>query len=156
MPKLFYQWRTQSHVDHPFGDLIWHLFWGIVVGIIIISAIISKNYWLLITGLISLVLFFHPGFYQPVDVDVVINEEGIKLNGKLHPWTEFIGFEVFHSTHRPYVFLIPKKRYYLGLHIPVDSEKVDLVKLRDDLNYFLDEYQNTVTFFDKIYRSFFP
>ena len=156
MPKFRYQWQTHSHVDHPFGDLLWHLFWGIVVGALLLFAIISKNFWLLITGLMALVLFFHPGFYQPVEVDVLLTEKGLELNGKFYPWQKFAGFEIFYSTHRPYIFLIPKKKYALGLHVPIDPEKVDLEKLRDDLNHFLDEYQNAITFFDKIYRGFFP
>jgi hypothetical protein len=40
--------------------------------------------------------------------------------------------------------------------VPIDSEKVDIEKLREDLNYYLDEYQNAITFFDKIYRGLFP
>lgn len=156
MTKFNYHWKTHSHVKHPFGDLIWHLFWGIVIGIIIISSIVSKNYWLFITGLLALVLFFHPGFYEPVDVNVSITENGITVNQKFYPWDKFVGFEIFNSTHRPYIFLIPKKRFDIGLHIPINPEEVDLENLKNDLNHFLDEYQNTVTFFDKIYRAFFP
>jgi len=155
-PSFRHEWHTHSHVDHMFGDLLWHLFWGIVVGVMIISAIISKNYWLFITGLLALVVFFHPMFYEPVDVDVLITEEGIKVNDSFYHWENLAGFEIFYSAHRPYLFLIPKKRYSLGIQVPIDPEKVDLEKLKKDLNYFLDEYQNAVTFFDKIYRAFFP
>jgi hypothetical protein len=156
MKKFRYEWHTHSHVDHPFGDLIWHLFWGIVIGFFLINAIISKSYWLLISSLMALVLFFHPTFYHPTTTSVIITEEGIEVDGKFYPWNKFAGFEIFKSPHRYYIFLVPKRKFGLGLHVPIDSEKVDIEKLREDLNYYLDEYQNAITFFDKIYRGLFP
>ncbi len=152
--KLFH-WHTKSHIDHFYGDLIWHLFWGIVVGICLITSIITKNFWLLITGLMALILFFHPKFYQETELDITINEEGVEINNRFHPWKEFAGFEIFHSAYRSYIFLIPAKTFSFGIHIPVD-EHLNLEEIKKIFNKYLDEYENAVGIFDKIYRGFFP
>jgi hypothetical protein len=49
------KWKTYSHLDHPYGDLLWHLFCGIIVGGTLIWAILAHDFWLLI---ISFIAFF--------------------------------------------------------------------------------------------------
>ncbi|MEM5803091.1 MAG: hypothetical protein QXO57_04015 [Candidatus Aenigmatarchaeota archaeon] len=154
--KKSHHWHTKEHLDHNYGDLAWHLFWGIVVGVTVTVAIITKNFWLLITGLMALILFFHPKFYETRGLDITINESGIEINGVSHPWKEFIGFEIFHSQKRSYIFLIPNRIFSIGLTIPVDSDKIDLEEIRKMLNKYLDEYENAVGFLEKIYRGLFP
>ena len=76
------KWKTYNHIHHPYGDLLWHLFWGMVVGATLIWAILSYDFWLLIISFIALIFFFHPKFYEPKLMEIKITEEGVFINKK--------------------------------------------------------------------------
>lgn len=148
------RWKTYSHISHPYGDLLWHLFWGIIVGISLISSILNHDFWFLIVSLIALIFFFHPAFYEPKLIDIKLTEKGIYLNNQFHPWRNFYAFEIFDNGLRKFIFLFPNK-FSFGLHFPLEEFFVSESEVREVLKNFLEEYQGKVPIFDKLYRSFF-
>jgi len=148
------KWKTYSHLDHPYGDLLWHLFWGIIVGGTLVWAILAHDFWLLIISLIALIFFFHPKFYEPKLIEIKMNDQGIFVDQKFYPWKKFYAFEIFDNGLRKFIFLFPNKISF-GLHFPIEEFFVDENEIRDFLKNFLTENQSKVPFIDKIYRSFF-
>lgn len=149
------RWTTYNFIFHPFGDLLWHLFFGIITGGFLVYAIITTDYWLLIVSLLGVFFFFHPAFYKPYLMRIKINSEGIFINDKKYPWNEFVGFEIFSNDVRTYVYLVPKKSFSFGFDLPIEPFFVSVDEVREVLNFYLDEYVNSIPFFYKIYRSFF-
>jgi hypothetical protein len=148
------KWKTYSHIHHPYGDLIWHLFWGIVVGATLIWAILARDFWLLVISFLALIFFFHPKFYEPKLMEIKINEKGIFIDKKFHPWKKFYAFEIFDNGLRKFIFLFPK-RFSFGLHFPLEEFFVSEEEVRNLIKKFLEEYQGKVPILDKLYRSFY-
>jgi hypothetical protein len=148
------KWKTYSHIHHPYGDLIWHLFWGIVVGSTLIWAILARDFWLLVVSFLALIFFFHPKFYEPKLMEIKMNEEGIFIDKKFYPWKKFYAFEIFDNGLRKFVFLFPNK-FSFGLHFPLEEFFVSEEEVRNFMKKFLEEYQGKVPILDKLYRSFY-
>lgn len=148
------KWKTYEHISHPYGDLLWHLFWGIIIGILIISAILNHDFWLLVIALISLIFFFHPNFYEPKIINIKLNQKGIYLNNKFYSWKKFYAFEIFDNGIRKFVFLFPNKLSF-GVHFPLEEFFIDEEKVRLFLKKFLKENKGKIPIIEKIYRSFF-
>jgi hypothetical protein len=154
VPDFRFSWRTLSHYNHPYGDLLWHLFWGVVVGGSIIYSIIVKDFLFLIISFFALIFFFHPFFYEPTELRIVIDKRGVELNNSLYSWEDFDGFELIHNGDRHILVLISKHTFHHGVHLPLE-DYVDLENLRLTLRQFLREYANAVTIFDRWYRNIF-
>ncbi len=152
--KIKMRWKTYSHLHHPYGDLLWHLFWGIIIGITIIMAILNNDFWLLIVSFLALIFFFHPVFYEPRLMDIKLTEKGIYIDKKFYPWEKFYAFEIFDNGFRKFIFLFTK-RISFGLHFPLEEFFVNEAEVREFLKQFLEEYQGKVPITDKLYRSFF-
>jgi hypothetical protein len=148
------KWKTYSHIYHPYGDLIWHLFWGIVVGISLVLGILNSDFWLLVISFLALIFFFHPKFYEPKLMEIRMNEDGIFIDKKFYPWKKFYGFEIFDNGFRKFIFLLPNG-FSLGLHFPLEEFFVSEDEVRNFMKKFLEEYQGKVTILDKLYRSFY-
>lgn len=148
------RWKTYTHIDHPFGDLLWHLFWGIIVGGTIVYAIIYHDFWGLVIGGIALVFFFHPKFYEPRLMDVRFTEEGFYIDKKFYSWEKFYAFEIFDNGYRKFVFLFPK-RFSFGLHFPLEEFFVSEKEVKDFLKKYLEEQTGKIPFPEKIYRSLY-
>jgi hypothetical protein len=148
------KWKTYSHIHHPYGDLIWHLFWGIVIGGTLIWAILRADFWLLVISCLALIFFFHPKFYEPKLMEIKMNEKGIFIDKKFYPWKKFYAFEIFDNGLRKFVFLFPK-RFSFGLHFPLEEFFVSENEVKDFMKKFLEEHQGKVPILDKLYRSFY-
>jgi hypothetical protein len=148
------KWKTYSHIYHPYGDLVWHLFWGIIVGGTLIWAILRADFWLLVISFLALIFFFHPKFYEPKLMEIKMNEEGIFIDKKFYPWKKFYAFEIFDNGLRKFVFLFPK-RFSFGLHFPLEEFFVSEDEVKDFMKKFLEEHQGKVPILDKLYRSFY-
>jgi hypothetical protein len=148
------KWKTYSHIYHPYGDLIWHLFWGIVVGGTLIWAILSQDFWLLVISFLALIFFFHPKFYEPRLMEIKINEEGIFIDKKFYPWKKFYAFEIFNNGLRKFIFLFPNKLSF-GLHFPLEEFFVSEEEVRNFIKKFLEEHKGRIPILDKLYRSFY-
>ncbi len=148
------RWKTYNHLLHPYGDLIWHLFWGVMIGGLVVKAIISSSFWLLIVSLIALIFFFHPSFYKPELLDIKLTEKGLYINEKFYPWNKFWAFEIFDNNLRKYIFFFPHHLSF-GLHVPLEEFFVTEEEVREFLKNFLEEQQGKVPFLDRLYRAFF-
>ncbi|GIW65133.1 MAG: hypothetical protein KatS3mg093_112 [Candidatus Parcubacteria bacterium] len=148
------KWKTYTHINHPYGDLIWHLFWGIVIGIFSAYAIFYHDYWLLIINIIALIFFFHPKFYEPRLITVKLNSQGIQLDKNFYSWNKFSHFEVFENGRRKFIFLLPTK-LSVGIHFPLENFFVDDEEVIAVLKKFLKETKDSVPIFIRIYRAFF-
>ncbi|KKS19201.1 MAG: hypothetical protein UU76_C0003G0004 [Parcubacteria group bacterium GW2011_GWC1_41_7] len=149
-------WETLNHLDHPYGDTMWHLFWGVVSGASLVYAIVVKDFLFLIISLFGAIFFFHPVFYEEEKLSIVLNKEGVFINKRFHPWTEFEGFEIFETDHREYLYFLPKTafRFGFGIMMPL-SDYTPLDKVRTTLRQFLDEYEDSLSYLDRWYVSIF-
>lgn len=154
IPSFSFSWLTTSHDEHPYGDILWHLFWGIVIGASILYSIISKDFLFLVISLIGLFFFFHPVFYEPQEVKVILNQEGVFVNNKKYSWDEIIGFEIFKIGDRYYIYFVPKHIFSIGATVPLEDYIIDIEELRRVLKTFLDEYEEAVPKWELIYRRF--
>ncbi|MER3407151.1 MAG: hypothetical protein C4278_01875 [Patescibacteria group bacterium] len=153
--KFEVKWAAYNFIVHPFGDLLWHLFWGIVLGISIAYFIFNLDYWGLVLSLIALIFFFHPFFYKPKLMEIKINNEGIFINNKKYNWTDFDGFEIFSNGLRTYVYFLPANPLSFGFSVPIEEFFVDKEDVRKALNVYLDEYKNVVPIGEILFRTFF-
>jgi len=152
-PNFNISWRTTSHYSHPFGDLLWHLFWGIIVGFSLLYSILVKDFLFLVISLIALIFFFHPFFYEPSDLVINLNKEGVTINHNFYSWDEFMGFEIFNNEDRFFIYLIPKQILHPGVTLPLEWY-MDFQEIKKNLNEFLDEYDGAVPLWEKWYRKF--
>lgn len=155
IPDFSFSWITTSHDDHPYGDLLWHLFWGIVIGASILYSIIAKDFLFLIISFIGLFFFFHPIFYESTDLKIVLNQEGIFINNKKYTWDDIIGFEITKIGNKYYLYFVPKHFFSVGKILPIDEFNDDIEKIRNILRSFLDEYEEAIPKWELIYRKFF-
>ena len=149
-------WETLNHLDHPYGDPAWHLFWGIVTGASLIYAIAVKDFLFLVVALFGVIFFFHPVFYEEEKLSIILNKEGVFINKRFHPWVEFEGFEIFETEYREYLYFLPKTafRFGFGIIVPI-SDYASLDIIRDTLRRFLDEYEDALSFLDRWYLAAF-
>ncbi len=148
------KWKTYNHIYHPYGDLIWHFFWGVIVGITFLQAILNYDFWLLVISIISLILFFTPNFYQPQIMEIKLTHEGVFIDKNFYPWNKFTAFEIFENEIRKFVFLVPSG-FSFGIHFPLEEFFVTEEEVREKLKQILPEATNSVPLFDKLYRFFF-
>lgn len=149
-----FKWKAYSHIYHPYGDLLWHLFWGVITGASLIYAFYQYDYWFFIISLGAIIFFFHPKFYEPKLMEIEINQTGVKINNKFYNWNMFYGFEIFDNGFRKFIFLLPNN-FSLGLHFPLEEFFVSEKEIKEILSKFLKEYKNSVPIFDRVYRAFF-
>ncbi len=154
MPPFELRWKTYNHIDHPYGDLIWHLFWGFIMGIAFVYAVVNYDFWFLVICVIGLIFFFHPGFYKPQLMEIKITNEGLYVDKNFYPWDQFAGFEIFENELRSFIFFIPKKLSF-GLHVPIEEFFVSKEEVREKLKMILEEVDGSVPLMFKIYRAFF-
>ncbi len=154
IPKFEYSWTTLSHYEHPYGDILWHLFWGIVVGASILYSIIVKDFLYLVISFIALFFFFHPAFYEPKELRIKINNEGLYVNNKFYKWDDILGFEIFQGGDRYFIYFVPKGFMKIGQSIPLEFY-LDVEEIRETLNQFLDEYEESIPLWEIWYRKFF-
>ncbi|MFZ8847820.1 MAG: hypothetical protein ACO2O4_01060 [Minisyncoccia bacterium] len=154
IPKFHFSWSTLSHYEHPYGDLLWHLFWGIVIGASIIYSIIAKDFLFLVISLIGLFFFFHPVFYEPTELRIKLNENGIYINNKFYSWDEIVGFEIFYEGDRTFIYFVPKAFLRIGPVIPLEMY-LNVDEIRNYLIQFLDEYEDSIPLWEILYRRFF-
>jgi hypothetical protein len=147
-------WTTLSHYDHPYGDILWHLFWGIIVGGSILYAIFSSDFLFLIISIFGLIFFFHPFFYESDEIVVNLSKDGIRVNNRLHFWNEYEGFEFFQSRERYFLYFVPKTLTHFGLTVPLDNF-VNREEIRTTMRQFLKEYSGAVSVLDQWYRYIF-
>ncbi len=154
IPKFSLSWTTLSHDEHPYGDILWHLFWGIVIGFSILYAIISKDFLYLVISLIALFFFFHPIFYEEKELKIKIDQTGIYVDEKKYNWEDIIGFEILKIKNKVYLYFIPKHIFAIGPIIPFE-DYISYEEVRKILRQFLDEYENSVALWEIIYRKYF-
>ncbi|MEK7673902.1 MAG: hypothetical protein AAB371_01745 [Patescibacteria group bacterium] len=160
MPKLEelkdfeIRWSTLNHYEHPYGDILWHLFWGVIIGASIIYSIFATDFLFLVIALFALIFFFHPFFYETDELVISLSKEGIRINKKFHSWNEYEGFEFFHNGSRFFMYLVPKVLTHFGLTIPLD-DFVEHEEIRTTMRLFLKEYSGAISIFDKWYRAIF-
>ena len=87
-------------------------------------------------------------------MEIKINEKGIFIDKKFHPWKKFYAFEIFDNGLRKFIFLFPK-RFSFGLHFPLEEFFISEDEVRNFIKKFLEEYQGKVPILDKLYRSFY-
>lgn len=155
IPEFSFSWLTTSHDEHPYGDILWHLFWGIVIGASILYSIISKDFLFLIISFIGLFFFFHPIFYEKTDLRISISNQGVIINDSKYSWDEIRGFEILKIGDKFYLYFIPKNIFMLGPIIPLEEFTVNIDEIRKTLGGFLDEYENAVPKWEILYRTFF-
>lgn len=148
------RWKTYNYINHPFGDLVWHLFWGIVVGIFIVYSIIFHDFWGWVIGAIALIFFFHPLFYEPRILDITLGENGLYINNNFYSWEKFYAFEIFTNSYRKYIFLFPRN-FSFGLHFPLEEFFVSEQEIKEFVSRYLKEVQGEVPLSDRIYRFFY-
>ncbi|MCS7184207.1 MAG: hypothetical protein NZ866_02575 [Patescibacteria group bacterium] len=153
-PNFKFRWLTLSHNDDPYGDIFWHIFWGIIIFISITYSIIIKDFLFLILALIALIFFFHPFFYQNIELDIILDSSGIKINHNFYRWEEFDGFEIFSNGERYWLYFLSKQPLHFGLSLPLEKY-LPIEEIRSNLRQFLNEYINAVPWWERWYRNFF-
>jgi hypothetical protein len=154
IPDFEFKWETVSHYEDPFDDPLWSLFWGAVIVFSIGYSIIIKDFLFLVVALMGLFFFFHPIFYEPDIIRIVINKKGIDYNGNFYSWEDIEGFEIANNGVRNYIYFVFKNITRPGFSIPLE-DYVPLDELRSILKKFLSEYEDAIPFYEKLYRNIF-
>lgn len=148
------RWKTYSHIFNPYGNLIWHLFWGIVLGICYVLAILNYDFWLLVFSILALIFFFYPDFYKPQLLEIKLTKDGFFIDEKFYPWIDFTHFEIFGNEFRKFVYISSEKTKR-GVHFPLEEFFVSEEKVKSFISQFLKEKTDLVPFLDKLYRNIF-
>jgi len=154
LPSFNYRWSTLHHYDHPHGDLLWHLIWGVVIGGSILWALVTADFLFLVIALFALIFFFHPFFAEHSETRAAVTNDGIELNGRRLPWEAIEGFELYTNGDRHFLYLVPRSLAHFGTHLPLDSH-VNHEALRQTLRQFLREYRGAVSVLDRWYRALY-
>ncbi len=117
----------------------WYWFVGIIGLVVVILAIILRNYlfaFLLLLGTFLIMLLSNK---RPQILEVSISEYGVQDHYKLFPYKDISAFWIKENIYgEPILLLKTNQKINPVIKIPIDTD-IDLIALRDYLSHFVEE-----------------
>lgn len=136
----------------------WYWLSAMGAAIIILLALIQRNFLFAIFIVIAELLVVRWGAEKPNYIEYSVDEEGIVVNGKKHTHYDHLSgfsFRKLHSADEGYSELLLKKKHSLGTNIRVIVPDQEIDRLKVFLNHRLHELdyeESLVDYISKILR----
>lgn len=144
-----YTWSVAPY-EHYERSKDWYWILGIVITIIAILAIITKNYlfaFLIILGGVLIVLSLRK---KPTDMSIEISEQGIKINGFMHLYAQIKSFWLYKDLEKkPNLLLHTDRAIFPKIVIPLLPD-MDFLELHTFLIEKIDEEEQYESNIDRI------
>ena len=147
-------WQAPEYAPYQ-KNVSWH--WLVLIlGIILIAvALWQKNFLFAVFIVIAEILLFYWGRSQPRLVEFKLNEKGLELDNKLHPYDEFVYFSVNENTgmdNFSQIAFKTKSHFKPLLEVYIDKNKIALAK--EKLIKCLEEHEHEENLIDILLRLF--
>ncbi len=119
-------WRAAEH-HHAEKNSGWYFIIGGVALLLLIVALFMKNFFFAVLILFGAALIMLFGSLEPRVYEFEVNEYGIRIDGKLHGYSEFSGFSLRkhgHSHEPRELVLHSKKKINPFLHLPMERRTI--------------------------------
>jgi len=139
MPRTrAFTWTIPEYEQYERGTG-WYVIAGIVVGLLIVYSYWSQNFLFGIIVTLTAVILFLRHYYEPQDVECIIDERGITVGERIYNFNDLKYFRVAEVPNSHYILYLHKKR---GWHseFPLKLDSVDPHTVRLYLMNFLDEH----------------
>lgn len=147
------QWQAFEHEHlHKSSDWFWAL--GIIAIAGAATAIIFSNILFAIVIIIGAFTLGMHAAKRPNLVSFKINERGVVIDNKLHPYSSLESFWVEDSNENIQPKLLVKSKKLLALHVVIPIEHVSSSDVRDYLAQYLAEEEDSEPLAQKIVEFF--
>lgn len=146
---IIVEWTTPEFTYKP-KHVDWYWGLGIIVLVIFVVSIVTRNFLLGILVLLAGGLLFFFSKKQPDFITCEISDQGIKINNSLYPYNNIVSFWIGANIYgEPILFLHIKRPISPVVILPVHPE-LNLPDLRDVLLQYLAEVEHEEPFGHKL------
>ncbi len=149
MPKVLkpISWEAEEYIvkDH---NTAWYVGFFIVTAALGVIAVLLDTWSFLILVILSAIAILINSIRPPRKLHYMIDEKGITEEKKFHSYDEFRAFGILKEDNNYFAFLIPKKRFGLGLKVYFPEGKGEAIV--DQLGNHLTMQDITPDFLDKL------
>lgn len=128
----------------------WYWIVGIVALLLIILAIVLKNYLFGFLVLVGGFLMFILATKEPLSIPVEVSKHGIKVHEMLYPYSKITSFWIGENLKNEPILLFSSKRNINPIVSVVIQQHINIMQLRDYLLEFVEEIELREPFTDKI------
>jgi hypothetical protein len=119
-PKTI-EWKAAESIDHQRSAGWYVILYG--VAIILIGLCVWAQQWITIALIIIIIIGLQVVGNKPSRmIDYSLSSEGLTINGRLHPFSEYRGFGVRHDGHFWQLVLLPTARFAMETSIFIRDE----------------------------------
>jgi hypothetical protein len=128
------RWQATEYIHHD-KSALWFVIFGIIVVVIMAIAIIfirSITFDILVPVMAASLLVY--AYRPPRLIDYTLSRQGLHINDRLYPFSEFKGFGVVRDGGEYSIMLLPVKRFKPGVSVYFPEEAgeaiVDMLGVR--------------------------
>jgi len=133
-----YAWEAKEFENHP-RTTKWYLYAGIIIFILLIITILSKNYLLSFIILVGAFILIQSKHEESTSIE--LSEYGIRIGETLLPYDKILSFWISRSTEeKPLLILKIDRTFHPIETIPID-ENLPVSQIRNFLNEFVEEIE---------------
>jgi len=138
---------TAPEFEKKEKNQLWILILGLIVLIVIIYSIFTKNYSFAIVLLLACACLYIYDKKEPKEFNFSLSHRGISIENKNYPYNELKSFWIFYEPPRlKQLTLISKKTFNPRIQIPLDNQ--DPNKIRSLLLKYLPEIEEEESLID--------
>lgn len=147
------EWQAFEHEHiHKSSDWFWAL--GIIAIAGAVTAIIFSNILFAILILVGAFVIGMHAAKKPNRVNFRINERGVVIGNKMHPYSSLESFWVEHEHEYAPAKLLIKSKKLLAPHIVIPIEHISPSEVRNYLMQYIEEKEDSEPLAQKIMEFF--
>ncbi len=128
----------------------WYWYVGIVAVLLIILAIVFKNYLFGFLILVGGFLMFSLATKEPMVLPIEVSQHGIKVHEDMYPYTTISAFWIGQNKNNEAILLFASERKIAPIISVVIEPQINVMQLREYLLEFIDEQEMKEPLTDKI------
>ena len=118
-------------------DIKWYVYFGIIMGIIVLISIFNRNFTLIAIVLLSAILIVIRAGRKPNLIKLIISGDGISLGNEFWEYKDIKSFSLFEADGKKYLIFIPIGKFRLQVKVPVSDPEA----IRQRLNNLVSEVE---------------
>lgn len=127
-------WQAQEYIHHE-KTMLWFIIFGVVVvGLIAVAIWVMQSITFAILVPVMAVALVVYSRRPPRVLNYTLSRQGLHINDRLYPFSQFKGFGVIHDGKEYSVMLLPVKRFMPGVSVYFPEEAgeaiVDMLGVR--------------------------
>ena len=145
------RWQATEYI-HREKNSLWYVIFAVVVVVLVALAIFLMHAWtfaLLIPVMAAALIVYTRR--PPRVLNYILSRQGLHVNDKLYPFSEFKGFSVIHGDDEYSIMLVPVKRFKPGVSVYFPEESGEAIV--DMLAARMPMQETHLDFMDQIIRK---